>query len=91
MLTIVTETVAAHRIQKMRDLLAFEELATWRRMDGLDRVVDGEDNWFHGPPSLPPTPQEFNASLRSDLQELKNAISMPAKTRPWQKTMDFVD
>ena len=28
MLTIVTETVAAHRIQKMRDLLAFEEQAT---------------------------------------------------------------
>ena len=27
----------------------------------------------------------------SDLQELKNAISMPAETRPWQKTMDFVD
>ena len=22
---------------------------------------------------------------------MKNAISMPAKTRPWQKTMDFVD
>ena len=39
-------------------------------------------------PSFPPT----NAlSLRSDLQELKNAISMPAETRPWQKTMDFVN
>ena len=77
MLTIVTETVAAHRIQKMRDLLAFKELATWRRMNGFDRVVDGEDNWFHGPRSLPRTPQELNASLRSDLQELKDAISMP--------------
>ena len=53
--------------------------------------MDGEDNGFHGPRSLPPTPQEFNANLRSDLQELKNAISMPTKTRPWQKTMDFVD
>ena len=82
MLTIVTETVAAHRIQKMRDLLAFEKLATWRRMNGFDRVMDGEYNWFHGPRSLPPTPQKFNASLRSDLQELKNAISMPVKTRP---------
>ena len=77
MLTIITETVAAHRIQKMRDLLAFEELATWRRMNGFDRVVDGEDNWFHGPRSLPLTPQKFNASLRSDLQELKDVISMP--------------
>ena len=69
--------VVAHHIQKMRDLLAFEKLATWRRMHGFDRVVDGDDNWFHGPRSLPPTPQEFNASLRSDLQELKDATSMP--------------
>ena len=44
--------------------------------------MDGEDNWFHGPRSLPPTPQEYTASLRPDLQELKNAISMPAETRP---------
>ena len=58
--------VAAHHIQKIIDLLAFEKLATWRRMNGFDRVVDGDDNWFHGPRSLPPTPQEFNASLRSD-------------------------
>ena len=28
MLTIVTESVGAHRLQKIRDLLAFEELAT---------------------------------------------------------------
>ena len=44
--------------------------------------------------SLPPTPQELYASLRSDLQKLKDAISMPAEntmTRPWQKTIDFVD
>ena len=44
MLAIVTETVDAHRLQKMRDLLAFEKLATWRRMNGFDRVVNGEDN-----------------------------------------------
>ena len=53
--------------------------------------MDGEDNLFHGPRSLPPTLEEFTASLRSDLQELKNAISMPAKTRPWQTTIEFVD
>ena len=40
MLTIVTETVDAHRLQKMRHLLAFEKLATWRRMNGFDRVGD---------------------------------------------------
>ena len=90
MLTIVTKTVDDHRLQKMTDLLTFEKLATFRRMKGFDRVVDGEDDWR----SLPPTPQEFCASLRSDLQKLRDAISMPAEntlTRPWQKTMDFVD
>ena len=90
MLTIVTKTVDAHRLQKMTDLLTFETLATFRRINGFDRVVDGQDYWR----SLPPTPQEFCASLRSDLQKLKDAISMPAEntvTRPWQKTMDFVD
>ena len=90
MQAIVKETVDAHRLQKMKDLLAFEKLAIWRRMNTFDRVVDGEDNWFHAR-SLPPTPQEFSASPRSDLQELKNAISMPAETRPWQKTIDFVN
>ena len=79
MLVIVTETVDAHRLPKVRDLLAFEKLTTWRRMSSFDRVADGEDNWSHG---LPPTPEEYTASLRSDLQELKNAISMPVKTRP---------
>ena len=45
-------------------------------MNGFDRVVYGEDNWFHAR-SLPPTLQEFSASLRSELQKLKDAISMP--------------
>ena len=78
MQAIVTETVDAHRLQKMRELLAFEELATWRRMNGFDQVVGGEDSWFHAR-SLPPTPQQYTASLRSELQKLKNAISMPAE------------
>ena len=43
-------------------------------MNGFDRVADGEDNLSCG---LPPTPEEYTASLRSDLQELKAAISMP--------------
>ena len=74
----------------MIELLAFEKLATFRRMNGFDRDVDREYDWR----SLPPTPQEFYASLRSDLQKLKDAISMPAEnsvTRPCQKTVDFVD
>ena len=36
MLTMVTETVDAHRLQKIRDLLAFEKLETWRRINGFD-------------------------------------------------------
>ena len=94
MQAIVTETVDVHCLQTIRDLLAFEKLATWRRMNGFDRVVEGEENWFHGHRSLPLTPEQYIvASLKSELQKLKNAISMPAETetRPWQKTIDFVD
>ena len=94
MQAIVTETVDANRLRKVRELLAFEKLASWRRMNGFDRVVEGEENWFHGHRSLPLTPEQYTASLRSELQNLKNAISMPAEpaeNRPWQKTMDFVD
>ena len=76
MLAIVSKTMDAHRLQKMRDLLTFEKLATFRRMNGFDRVMDGEDNWFHAH-LLPPTPQEFCASLKSGLQTLMDAISMP--------------
>ena len=32
----VTETVAAYRLKKMKDLQALEKLATWRRMNGFD-------------------------------------------------------
>ena len=71
MQAIITETVDAHRLRKMRDLLAFEKLATWRKMNGFDRVADGEEKWFHGHRSLPVTPEQYTASLRSDLQELK--------------------
>ena len=91
MQTIVTETVDAHRLRKMRDHLAFNKLTTWRRMNGFDRVVNGEDICYHGHRSLLLTPEQYTASLRSDLLELKNAVSMPAETRPWQKTMDFVN
>ena len=75
MLAIVTKTVDAHRLEKMRELLAYEKLATFRRMNGFDRDVDREYDWR----SLPPTPQEYNASLRYELQKLKDAISMPSQ------------
>ena len=76
-LTKVTETVAAYRLREMEDLQALEKLVTWRRMNGFDRVPDGEDNWFHGPRLLPPTPQEFTESLWSEVNALKDATSMP--------------
>ena len=66
MQAIVTETVDAHRLRKMKDLLAFEKLVTFRSMNGFDRVVDGEDDWFHAR-QLPLTPREFCASLRFEL------------------------
>ena len=65
MQAIVTETVNAHRLKKMKELLAFEKLATWRRMNGFDRIVDDEENWFDGHRSLPPTPEQYTASLSS--------------------------
>ena len=73
MLAIVTKTVDAHRLEKMRELLAYEKLATFRRMNGFDQDVDRVYDWR----SFPPTPQEFNTSLRYELQKLKDALSMP--------------
>ena len=63
-------------------------------MNGFDRVVESEECCFDGHRSLPPTPQEYYAGLWSEVNALKAAISMPAEdtiTRPWQKTIDFVD
>ena len=62
MQAIVTETVDAHLLRKGRDLLAFEKLATWRRMNGFDRVVEGKENWFHGHRSLLLTPEQYTAT-----------------------------
>ena len=93
-LAIVTKTVDAPRLKMMKEFLAYEELVTWRRMNGFDRVVEGEENYFHVHRSLPPTPEQYAASLRSDLKKVKDAISMPAEntvTRPRQKTKDVVD
>ena len=39
--------------------------------------MDDKDNWFHGLRSLPLTPQEFTESLWSEVNALKDAISMP--------------
>ena len=80
--------VAAHRLKHMREFLAYQKLAIWRRENGFDRVVESEESCFYGHRSLPPTPQEHYAGLRHKLNALKEAISMPAEdtvTRPRQK------
>ena len=46
MLTRVTKTVDAHRLKQMREFLMYEELAIWRRENGFDRVVEGEESCF---------------------------------------------
>ena len=69
--------VAAHRVKQMRTLLMYEELATWRRENGFDREMEGEKSCFTGHRSLPPTPQEYYASLWCEVNALKDAISMP--------------
>ena len=56
--------VAAHRLKQMRELLImYEELATWRRENGFDRVDAVEKNWSGDHRSLPPTPEQYYASL----------------------------
>ena len=72
--------VADHRLQQLQHFQAMEQLATRRRTHGYDR----DDSWMHG--TLPLSPQELTASLWSDLQELKDTISMSGRARPWQKT-----
>ena len=69
--------VAAHRLKQMKTLLMYEELATWRRENGFDREMEGEESCFTGHRSLPPTPQEYYASLWCEVNALKDAISMP--------------
>ena len=56
MLARLTKTVDAHRLRKMRELLAIEKLATFRRMNVFDRDMDREYDWR----SFPPTPESFN-------------------------------
>ena len=63
--------VAAHRLKQMRTLLMYEELATWRRENGFDRVEAVDHR------SLPPTPEQYYASLWLEVNALKDAISMP--------------
>ena len=82
--------VCDHHLKQVKDFLLYNELAIWRRENGIDRVEAVEKNRFGDHRSLPPTPEQYYASLWAEVDALKEAISMPART-PWQKTAEFVD
>ena len=68
----------------MKNLQAVEELATWRKTHGYNQ----DESWMHG--TLPLSPQEFTASLWSDLQDLKEAISMTEGDRFSPQAKSFI-
>ena len=77
--------VCDHHLKQVKEFLLYNELAIWRRENGFDQVMEGEESCFPGHYSLPPTPQEYYASLWCEVNALKDAISIPAKSRPRQK------
>ena len=75
----VMGVVAAHRIKDVKEFLAYQQLATWRRANGFDRVEADHR-------SLPPTPEQYHAGLWVEVNALKAAISMPIRGGPsWQE------
>ena len=62
------------RCTVLRPHLCSHRIATGRIKNGFERGADGEDNLSR---SLPPTPEEYAADLRAELNTLKDAISMP--------------
>ena len=69
----VMEIVADHRLQQLKHFRAREQLATWRRAHGYDR----HDSWIHV--TCPLSPEESTANLWSEVNALKDAISMPGQ------------
>ena len=67
----VMGVVAAHRIKDVKEFLTYQQLATWRRENGFDRVEAVDHR------SLPPTPEQYYAGLWLEVNALKDAISMP--------------
>ena len=82
--------VCDHHLKQVKDFLLYNELAIWRRENSFDRVEAVEKNRLGDHRSLPPTPEQYYASLWAEVDALKEAISKPART-PWQKTAEFVD
>ena len=78
--------VCDHHLKQGKEFLLYNELAIWRRENGFDRVMEGKESCFyHVHRSLPPTPEEYYASLWLEVDALKDSISIPAESRPRQK------
>ena len=71
----VMKIVADHRLQQLKHFQAREQLATWRRAHGYDQIAADDSQWASRPPPL--TPEQFTQSLWSELNALRDAISMP--------------
>ena len=84
----VTETVAAYRLREMKNFQASEELAIWRRAYGYDRVEADDNQWASRP--LPLTPEQFTQSLWSELNALRDAISMREGDRFSPRAKSFI-
>ena len=63
--------VCDHHLKDVKEFLAYQQLATWRRENGFDRV-EAVDHRL-----LPPTPEQYYAGLWLEVNALKDAISMP--------------
>ena len=82
--------VCDNHLKQVKEFILYNKLAIWRRENGFDRVEAVEKNRFGDRRSLPPTPEQYYASLWAEVDTLKEAISMPARAS-WQKTAEFVD
>ena len=63
--------VCDHHLKDVKEFLAYQQLATWRRENGFDRVEAVDHR------SLPPTPEQYYAGLWLEVNALKDVISMP--------------
>ena len=84
----ITGTVAAYCLRRMKNLLAVEKLATRRRTYGYDQIVAGDNQWASRP--LPLTPEQFTQSLWSELNALRDTISMPEGDGFSQRAKSFI-
>ena len=71
----VMVTAAAYRLKEIKNFQAREQLATWRRAHGYDRNAADNNQWASR--TLPLTSEQFAQSLWSELNALRDEISMP--------------